>query len=371
MDSCYYSFIFVSHPTGQQSSLNDNALEWMAALLPGAVAAMAALGAAWLLLRPNGLIQLLDRPGPRSLHDVAKPRTGGLAIWLGVTAGWLAAWALGWSVADNPYLIGGWALIAAVSLADDLGGLPALPRFVVHFLAAAMLIPAGYGLREMQVPGGWTLALGAAEIPLTLLLVTWLANLYNFMDGMDGFAGGMGAIGFGWLALLAGLQGHEALAHTATLIALANLGFLAFNFPPARIFMGDAGAVPMGFAAGGLSLWGISAGAFPFWIPVMIFSPFIADATVTLLLRLSRGEKVWEAHRSHYYQRLVLLGWGHRKTVLAEYGVMAAAGATAYVLSLWGNSRLELAALAGWFAFYGTAALVIRRTEQKKSGKIR
>ena len=246
-----------------------------------------------------------------------------------------------------------------------------MPRFLVHFLAAAMLIPAGYGLRELQFPGGWTLPLGGAEFPLTLLLVTWLANLSNFMDGMDGVAGGMGAIGFGWLALLAGLQGHQALAHTAALIALANLGFLAFNFPPARIFMGDAGAVPMGFAAGGLSLWGISTDAFPFWSPVIIFSPFIVDATVTLLLRISRGEKVWQAHRSHYYQRLVLMGWGHRKTVLAEYGVMAATGATAFVLSSWENSRLELAALAGWIAFYGAVALAIRRTELKNSRKMR
>lgn len=332
---------------------------------------LAALGAVWILLRPNAFFQVLDKPGPRSLHDLPKPRTGGLAIWLGVIAGWGLARALGWGVAENPYLIGGWALMGAVSLADDLRGLPALPRFVVHFLAAAMLIPAGYGLREMQFPGGWTLALGVAEIPLTLLLVTWLANLYNFMDGMDGFAGGMGAIGFGWMALLAGLGGHPALAHTAALIALGNLGFLAFNFPPARIFMGDAGAVPMGFAAGGLSLWGISAGAFPFWIPVMIFSPFIVDATVTLLSRLSRREKVWEAHRTHYYQRLVLLGWGHGKTVLAEYAVMAGAGATAFVLSLWGNSRLEIAALAGWIAFYGAAALAVRHAERKKSGRKR
>ena len=331
---------------------------------------MIALGGTWFLLRPNGFLQVLDQPGPRSLHDVPTPRTGGLAIWLGVVAGWLLARALGWNVADNPYLIGGWALIAAVSLADDLRGLPTLPRFVVHFLAAAMLLPAGYGLREVQFPGGVTLALGIAEIPLTLLLVTWLANLYNFMDGMDGFAGGMGAIGFGWLALLAGYQGHEALAHTAALIALANLGFLVCNFPPARIFMGDAGAVPMGFAAGGLSLWGISAGAFPFWIPVLVFSPFIVDATVTLLLRLSRGERVWEAHRSHYYQRLVLMGWGHRKTVVAEYGVMVATGATAFVISSWGTPWSELAVLAGWIAFYGAVALAIRRTEKKTSGKM-
>ena len=134
--------------------------------------------------------------------------------------------------------------------------------------------------------------------------------------------------------------------------------------------MGDAGAVPMCFAAGGLSLWGISAGAFPFWIPVLVFSPFIVDATVTLLLRLSRGERVWEAHRSHYYQRLVLMGWGHRKTVVAEYGVMVAAGATAFVISSWGTPWSELAVLAGWIAFYGAVALAIRRTEKKTSGKM-
>jgi UDP-N-acetylmuramyl pentapeptide phosphotransferase/UDP-N-acetylglucosamine-1-phosphate transferase len=141
-----------------------------------------------------------------------------------------------------------------------------------------------------------------------LIFTVWFINLYNFMDGMDGFAGGMGTLGFGFLAYLGWLAGQDFFALSGLLIAGANLGFLLCNFPPARIFMGDAGSTTMGFLAAGMSLWGVRDGLFPMWIPILIFSPFIVDATVTLIRRLVHGDKVWQAHRSHYYQRLVLLG---------------------------------------------------------------
>jgi UDP-N-acetylmuramyl pentapeptide phosphotransferase/UDP-N-acetylglucosamine-1-phosphate transferase len=150
-----------------------------------------------------------------------------------------------------------------------------------------------------------------------------MTNLYNFMDGSDGLAGGMAVFGFGAFAAAAALAGDASICLAALGIAAAALAFLAFNLPPARVFMGDAGSILLGFLAGALGLLGIARGLWPVWFPVLVFSPFIADASVTLIRRLFRGERIWEAHRSHYYQRLVQLGWGHRRTALVEYLLMA------------------------------------------------
>ena len=127
----------------------------------------------------------------------------------------------------------------------------------------------------------------------------------------------------------AALAGQSALALVCAGIAAAAAGFLCFNFHPARIFMGDVGSVPLGFTAGALGLVGWRSGAWPLWFPLLVFAPFILDATVTLLRRALRGEKVWQAHRSHYYQRMVQMGLGHRGTALRAYGLMAGCGAAA------------------------------------------
>ena len=251
-------------------------------------------------------------------------------------------------------------VLAVVSFLDDRSGVGVRWRFAVHLAAALGLIvlvglPAG-----LSLPGAvWQPARPLLTV-LTVLFCVWMLNLYNFMDGMDGFAGGMTVAGYGTLALLGALGGDVAYAAVAALPAAAALGFLAFNFPPARIFMGDTGAATLGFLAAGLILHGERTGLFPFWAGLLAFAPFIVDATATLLRRLAHGERVWEAHRSHYYQRLVRVGWGHRRTVLAEYALMAVCAAVAL-----GGPRLPaagqwllLAAVALLFA--GLAAGVAR-----------
>ncbi|MBU4499659.1 MAG: UDP-phosphate N-acetylglucosaminyl 1-phosphate transferase, partial [Gammaproteobacteria bacterium] len=160
----------------------------------------------------------------------------------------------------------------------------------------------------------------------------WMTNLYNFMDGSDGLAGGMVAIGFGALALAAWLGGAPSLAMFCASIAAAALAFLRFNFPPARVFMGDAGSIPLGFLAAALGIDGAAHGVWPWLFPLLVFSPFIVDASVTLARRALRGEKIWRAHRSHYYQRVVLLGATHRQLALAAYALMLASAALAFVL---------------------------------------
>jgi len=180
-----------------------------------------------------------------------------------------------------------------------------------------------------------------------MLFLIGMTNLYNFMDGMDGFAGGMTAFGYGFIALIGFRAGETALGVTGLLIVAATLGFLPYNWPPAKIFMGDVGSVTLGFLAGALILRGINAGLFDLWAPMLCFASFVVDASVTLARRLIRGERVWRAHREHFYQRLVLADWGHRRTLLTEYAVMLGCFASAIVYSSVGD-RFRFGILLGW-----------------------
>lgn len=268
------------------------------ALLLAALASACVIGG---LLRSGAARVALDHANERSLHTGAIPRIGGL----GIAAGALGA--LAWAGLPVLAVIG--AALSALSFLDDRRGLPVLVRFAAHFAAAFALLVA-----TPLPPVLWWLV-----VPL----LVWMTNLYNFMDGADGLAGGMAVAGFGAYAAAAWLGGQDALCIAALGVVGAALGFLAFNFPPARVFMGDAGSILLGFLAGAFGLLGWLRGAWPLWFPFVVFAPFVADATVTLLRRAARGERVWQAHRSHYYQRLVRLGWGHRRTALAAYVLMA------------------------------------------------
>jgi UDP-N-acetylmuramyl pentapeptide phosphotransferase/UDP-N-acetylglucosamine-1-phosphate transferase len=181
---------------------------------------------------------------------------------------------------------------------------------------------------------------------------------------MDGFAGGMTFWGFGFLAYL-GWQAHfPVMFIIATFVAMGALGFLAHNFPPARIFMGDAGSITIGFLAGTLMILGVRDGIFDLWVPIMIFSPFIVDATVTLVRRAFHRKRILEAHREHYYQRLVLSGWSHRRTVLAEYVVMLLCGGLA-VLYHHSAEKWRLVILGTWLVMFLVLGRLVKRLEQQ------
>ncbi len=318
--------------------------------------------------------RLLDHPNERSLHLAPIPRTGGLAILASLAFGMMLEF--GWAVLVGKavtlrndlslWVLGTLFLISAVSLWDDWKELPPSIRFVVHVVSAlGVVFGARMTIDVVPVPLVGVVALGWIALPLTLLYVVWMTNLYNFMDGMDGFAGGMTVIGFGFLSYLGWSGGHSFIAMLSLLTAGAACGFLYFNKPVAKIFLGDVGSIPLGFLVGALSVHGIHQKLFDVWVPVLIFSPFIVDATVTVLRRLLRGEKVWHPHREHHYQRLVLLGWSHRKTVLAEYVLMISCGLSAVVYKSAGESS-RLSILLGWTLIYTLLAFGVRFAEQRK-----
>ena len=311
-------------------------------------AAISCIGCAlllWALIKTGIAWRLAtDIPNERSLHTRPVPRVGGwgivpvvaLIVWMSALALWL------------PALLA--VLLSALSQIDDRRGLPARVRFGAHVVAVAALIvvyPADVSW--------WLLALIG-------FLFVWLVNLYNFMDGADGLAGGMALFGFGGYAVAALTTAHPdvPLAIACAAVAGAAVGFLIFNLPPARVFLGDAGSIPLGFLAGAFGYWGWCNSLWPVWFPVMAFSPFIADASVTLVKRLGRGEKFWQAHREHYYQRMVRAGVGHATTARVWYTVMLAG----IMLALWAKGfppMLQWLAVAVWMVVLLMAGVSVDR----------
>ena len=262
-------------------------------------------------------IRLLDHPNERSSHTIAVPRGGGIAVIATVAVAWALLAAAGIGGGEVYWILAAALVLAAVSWIDDLRGLSASVRLPVHIAAVAIGL-AAIGDRGPVFQGllpTW-LDLAAAGF-----LWVWFLNLFNFMDGIDGLAAGETvAITLG-LVVIAAVAGVGGGAPFAAVLAAAALGFWWWNADPARIFLGDVGSVPLGFFLGWLLL---TAAADGLWAPAAILPLyFLADATLTLLRRLARRERVWQAHREHYYQQAVGHGLSHAAVVRA---VMVANG---------------------------------------------
>ncbi|KVD48541.1 glycosyl transferase [Burkholderia sp. ABCPW 11] len=309
--------------------------------LTTAAVALAAAFASTTILRvllATGLAWRLatDIPNDRSLHTLPTPRVGGWGIVPVCVVALLTLAPRLWLIAIAA------AGLAAMSQIDDRRGLPARVRFSAHLVAVVALIVV------FPADAPWWLLAGVG------FAMVWLTNLYNFMDGADGLAGGMALFGFGGYAAaaLSGAQASPDLVVSGAAIAGAALGFLLLNFHPARLFLGDAGSIPLGFLAGALGYWGWRTDIWPIWFPAMMFAPFIVDASVTLLRRLLRGEKFWQAHREHYYQKMVRSGVGHGRTALYWYLIMLAG----IILAVWAKGRPELQQWLSFLAWYGVLA---------------
>jgi UDP-N-acetylmuramyl pentapeptide phosphotransferase/UDP-N-acetylglucosamine-1-phosphate transferase len=272
------------------------------------------LAARWVLARGRAVV---DLPDERRLHQAPTPRGGGI----GIPVAGLAAVALAWD--PSVRLIAAWAAGNAIlGWLDDRRSLPMRVKLGAQLLGATAVVLLGLRVDVVELPPWGPLPLGLAATPFTVLWLVWMTNVFNFMDGMDAFAAACGAVFFAALGAMAG---------TPALVALAAgsggglLGFLRYNTPPARIFMGDSGALFAGAALGGLCV----AGAFT--PSVLVLLPFLFDTTFTLGRRLWRGDPL-VAHRTHLYQRLVLAGWpqGRVRALYLGYVLACAAAALAW-----------------------------------------
>lgn len=283
--------------------------------------AVAGLALSWALTgwaRRHALAtDLMDRPNARSSHSVPTPRGGGVAI---VASFLLLTFGLGLARLIEPGLasavVGAGALVAVLGYADDRRPLPARWRFLGHVLAAAWVVAWFAPVPPLPL-FGLRIELGWAGPVLCLLFLVWMVNLFNFMDGIDGIASIEAITVCIGGALLWWLRGHADGAGLALLFAACVGGFLVWNFPPARIFMGDAGSGFLGLVVGLLALWSGHTAPELFLSWLILVGCFMVDTTTTLLRRVKRGEKFYEAHRSHAYQYASRRHGGHRPVTLA------------------------------------------------------
>ncbi len=266
---------------------------------------------------------LLDIPNVRSSHTVPTPRGGGLSVVL-VFLTVIGGLSFFDAIALEPFFIAGLilsgALVAGIGFWDDHISISAKWRFAVHFIASVgvlTILPELPELRffSIEVSGGLFL------FGFYAVMLVWLLNLYNFMDGIDGIAGTEAVTTAISAALFLGLQGQNDWALLMVLLALSVAGFLVWNWPPAKIFMGDACSGFLGFVLGLFAVMTSLSGAINLWSWWILLAVFIVDATVTLLRRIARGEKWYQAHRSHAYQILSRRLNSHKKVTQGALAV--------------------------------------------------
>ncbi len=284
-------------------------LSMIALLLGGLVCSYILTG----LMRQYALSRnLLDVPNERSSHAKVMPRGGGLAIVITFSLGLSLFWVTeAISQAVLLALMGGGVLVAAIGFWDDHGHVSKKARMIVHILAAAWAtygIMLSAGLNPVVMPDGLLML-------ASIFILTWLVNLFNFMDGIDGLAGSEAVFIALSGGLLVWLAGSDVQALMFVLLAVSVLGFLIWNWPPARIFMGDVGSGFLGLVLGVLACSAIMLGLVDFWPWLILFGVFLVDATITLIRRMLRGERWYEAHCSHAYQHAARR-WGHRKVTM-------------------------------------------------------
>jgi len=284
--------------------------------LPATIALLAWGVAAWVLRRAEAL-RLVQMPNHRSSHDHPTPNGGGLGI---VVAGSMAGLGLvlffGWVVGGVVLVLA--AVLAAVGLRDDMAHLPARVRFGVQVVVCAGGLIALGDLPALALSGGLAFQVtGWVLFGLLLLAGVWWINLFNFMDGIDGIAGVQAVFMLLAGAVLA-LWAEPQVVHSPVwmwmlCVAAATVGLLLLNWPPAKIFMGDAGSTWLAFMVFALALLSVQAGCLNYAVWLVLAAVFVTDATVTLLTRMLHGERWYEAHRSHAYQRLSRRRQGGRK----------------------------------------------------------
>lgn len=263
-------------------------------------------------------LQFLDVPNARSSHTIATPRGGGVAIVLTtlvalLTLGW-TGW-LDWKSVEVLWV--GGALVALIGFVDDRRHVAPQWRLLGHF-AVAWWVLVRLGRLPPVAAIGYVLDSGWLEFAIAALFLVWMLNLTNFMDGIDGIAG----VETVTVCLCAALLGEIAapgmhLWVAPLVLGFATLGFLVWNWPPAKIFMGDAGSGFLGLTLAVLSLQAALEQGRLFWSWLILLGVFVVDATVTLIRRLARGESVHQAHRSHAYQHAAVHRGAHLPVTVA------------------------------------------------------
>jgi UDP-N-acetylmuramyl pentapeptide phosphotransferase/UDP-N-acetylglucosamine-1-phosphate transferase len=336
-------------------------------LMPAFAAFLVAIAVTRILITVLGRRGVMDVPNERSSHTVPTPRGGGIGILAGVAGGVIVGLMVG---AELPglWLWAGAAAIAITGWMDDrMRGLSAGVRLLLQIGAAIIALVGTGGLEAFPLPEPLDLALGPLGWPLAIVWIVAVTNFYNFLDGIDGYAGAQGVLAGSVLLMLA--TAAPALG-VGAVIAAACAGFLVFNWHQAQIFMGDVGSATLGFLFAALPF---HAGTLPAAEGILVMGLalffFIADGVFTLARRLRRGERVWEAHRSHLYQRLTQTGLRHDQVVI-RIGLLAVPTAGAAVLAGWLDRGVYMwTALILSLLLFGLFTWHVARRERFKAGE--
>lgn len=283
----------------------------------------------WLMLR----VRMLAVPNHRSSHVTPVPNSGGLAISLTILIGFSTAYFLSDETrVPDRYMLGfGLAALAVVvvGLLDDLGRLHTFKvKLGIQIAAAAILLVFGVVIREISLPIVGNIDLGWWGYPITLMWVVGLTNAFNFMDGLDGLAAGTGVVVAGFFGVITFLQGSLFIYILCYVLLSSALGFMMFNFPKARIFMGDAGSQLLGFAFAALAVMAAEydVSRTSLWVMPLLFFNFIYDTSFTFFRRVLAREQVTQAHRSHLYQLFNQLGYTHTSVSVFHFAVAGLQG---------------------------------------------
>ena len=266
--------------------------------------------------------RMLDTPNERTLHKGSIPRGGGVVI-----VALLMAALLVMAVQSGRYAaLGGMAILvsawAILSWRDDQTDLSARLRLCFQLLFALLTILAFGYVTHIEYASGLFVSLSLWGALLTFIGIIWMANLYNFMDGMDGLASSQTIVAAITLAFWFWQAGDIPLATVCLILASATYGFILWNWQPAKVFLGDVGSVSIGAFFATLIVYANTRYAIPVLSLVALFGVFVFDASITILLRAARGDKIWLPHRSHYYQRMAALGYPHARIVIVQIVLM-------------------------------------------------
>jgi UDP-GlcNAc:undecaprenyl-phosphate GlcNAc-1-phosphate transferase len=292
-----------------------------------------------LILRLAHSRKWYDFPDKRKIHTGLIPRLGGPGIFLSFTAASILALLVAGLLAGGgrrpliplrfAALYTGLALLHLMGLYDDFRNLKALWKFILQIAAAAIIASGGFLIRTLTLPYAGTLVLGWASYPVTVIWLVGIANAINLIDGMDGLAGGIGAFAAATMGVIALLQGAPLTAVLCFALLGSLVGFLAYNFPPAKIFMGDSGSMFLGLCLGSLPLIGGISKASAFGsliVPITLLTVPILDTATAIVRRLRRRRSIISPDKEHIHHKLLAMGLSERQILAVLYGLSAYLG---------------------------------------------
>jgi UDP-GlcNAc:undecaprenyl-phosphate/decaprenyl-phosphate GlcNAc-1-phosphate transferase len=284
-------------------------------------------------------IGAIDKPNKRKVHERVMPRLGGLAIFIGVIIGYFVAGLYKERIISISL---GALLIIMIGILDDKFELSAKVKLIGQILAACIVVSSGLTIDFISIPFLARFDLGFFAIPITIFWIVAITNAINLIDGLDGLAAGISAISIATIAIMAGFYGKFLILTLALIILASTIGFLFYNFHPAKIFMGDTGALFLGYSISILSLLGLykSVTLFSFVVPIIILGVPIFDTTYAIIRRIVNKQPISAPDKSHLHHRILALGFSHKTTVLIIYGMGVLFSICAIIFStstLWGS----------------------------------